>query len=235
MLKSSDSANSASMVTSDSCEIGLELFAGRDQGYGQKMAIVKFENCKESTQILSKKQKILFNQFYRQTITNTTQKLIPNSITQKLRVPPKPLPLLLLIFCFLLPSPASSTRLSSCLGEQQESIFHSIPSCQTRPTLVDLRDMFSNHSQVIQVVPDHVSVDRCGGSCYAPSHSCNPTVRSINKMQVMLVMSKWPHGKHETLCTEVEVETHHACQCGCQVQPDQCLPELHYYHQPSCR
>ena len=123
----------------------------------------------------------------------------------------------------------------SCLGEQQMNIFHSMPKCQSRPTLIDLREMFSNHSEVIQVVPDHVSVERCGGSCYVPAHSCNPTVKSTNMVQVMLVLSKWPHGEHETLCTEVEVEVHHDCECGCRVQPDQCLPGLQYYHQPSCR
>ena len=223
------------MDTLDGCEIGLELFGESDEGYvlRQNMAnFIRCENCGKSEKILSNKSTkvFAFNQFDRKSIA-TRQK--SGLQTQRLLLPT--LPLLLLLSCLLLPSPASSSSLSSCLGEQQESIFHSIPNCQTRPTLVDLRDMFSNHSQVIQVVPDHVSVDRCGGSCYAPSHSCNPTVTSINKVQVMLVMSKWPHGKHETLCTEVEVETHHACQCGCQVQPDQCLPELHYYHQPSCR
>ena len=95
--------------------------------------------------------------------------------------------------------------------------------------------MFSNNSDVIQVVPDHITVDKCGGSCYIPPHSCNAARETKMKVQVMLVLSKWPHGEHETLCTEVEVEVHHQCQCGCQVQPEQCLPDLQYYHQPSCR
>ena len=99
--------------------------------------------------------------------------------------------------------------------------------CSIRPTLIDLRSMFSNNSDVIQVVPDHITVDKCGGSCYIPPHSCNPATETKMKVQVMLVLSKWPHGEHETL-TEEEVEVHHQCQCGCQVQPEQCLPDLQY-------
>jgi len=122
-----------------------------------------------------------------------------------------------------------------CSGGQQKNIMESMSECSTRPTLVDLRRRFSNNSDVIQVVPDHVTVNRCGGSCYVPPHSCNPTKETVMTVQVMLVLSKWPHGEHETLCTEVEVEVHHECQCGCQIQQDQCLPDLQYYHQPSCR
>jgi len=130
----------------------------------------------------------------------------------------------------------SATVPERCVEDQQRLIFSSLPVCQTRPALVDLRTLFSNHShQVIQVIPDHVTVDRCGGTCYVPSHTCNPLVKSLAKVQVMMVLSKWPHGEHETLCTEVEVEVHEQCECGCRIQPDQCLPGLQYYHQPSCR
>ena len=147
----------------------------------------------------------------------------------------KAFPFLLIWSMFSLVSGSYSLAAAPCQGEQQLQIFSSLPACQARPTLVDLRRIFSNHSRVIQVVPDHVTVDRCGGSCFVPAHTCSPRVKSMAMVQVMLVMSKWPHGEHETLCTEVEVEVHHECECGCKVQPDQCLPGLQYYHQPSCR
>ena len=137
--------------------------------------------------------------------------------------------LILEVSCDIQPEPVA------CKGTLQKSIIDSMSGCSIRPTLIDLRSMFSNNSDVIQVVPDHVTVDKCGGSCYIPPHSCNPARETKMKVQVMLVMSKWPHGEHETLCTEVEVEVHHQCECGCQVQPEQCLPDLQYYHQPSCR
>ena len=146
----------------------------------------------------------------------------------------KAFPFLLIWFMFSLVSGSYSLP-EHCQGDQQLQIFSSLPACHPRPTLLDLRTIFSNHSRVIQVVPDHVTVDRCGGSCFVPAHTCSPRVKSMTMVQVMLVMSKWPHGEHETLCTEVDVEVHHECECGCKVQPDQCLPGLQYYHQPSCR
>ena len=112
----------------------------------------------------------------------------------------------------------------TCKETLQKSIIDSLSGCSIRPTLIDMGSMFSNISDVIQVVPDHITVDKCGGFCYIPPHSCNPARETKRRVQVMLVLSKWPHGEHETLCTEVEV--HHQCQCGCQVQPEQCLPDL---------
>jgi len=104
-----------------------------------------------------------------------------------------------------------------CPVHHQVNILNSLPSCQ------------------VQIVPDHVTVPRCSGSCYVPTHTCLAEVQGIKVVQVMLVMSRWPHGEHKTVCTEVEVEVHHECGCGCKFQPEQCLPYLQYYHPPSCR
>ena len=131
------------------------------------------------------------------------------------------------VSCLAQPSP------ELCLGYQQKDIISSMSECSIRPTLIDLRKQFAKNSDVIQVVPDHVTVNKCGGSCYVPPHSCNPAKETKLVVQVMLVLSKWPHREHETLCTEVEVDVHHECECGCQVHPDQCLPDVQYYHHPS--
>ena len=142
------------------------------------------------------------------------------------------------ISSLILLSSQVSMSLSSllCDGDKQRTIFRSMPACQARPSLVDLRTILSNQSEeVIQVIPDYVTMDRCGGTCYDPSHTCYPTVKTVTKVQVMMVMARWPHGEHETLCTEVEVENHDQCECGCRTQPDQCLPGLQYYHKHSCR
>ena len=86
----------------------------------------------------------------------------------------------------------------------------------------------------MKVVPDHVMVDRCGGSCYTPPYSCISNHSSLHKVEVMLVQSKWPHGEHDVRCSEVEVEVHEGCRCGCQLEERHCS-HLQYYHQPSCR
>ena len=122
-----------------------------------------------------------------------------------------------------------------CSGDVQRDIFESMPPCLTRSTLIDLREQFSNNSEIIEVVPDHVTVERCGGSCYVHQYSCNPTSMSVMTILVMLVLSKWPHGEHEVLCSEAMVEIHYECQCGCKLQQHHCHQQLQYYHQPSYR
>ena len=126
-------------------------------------------------------------------------------------------------------------EIGACSGDVQRDIFESMPPCLTRSTLIDLREQFSNNSEIVEVVPDHVTVERCGGSCYVNQYSCNPTSMSVMTIPVMLVLSKWPHGEHEILCSEVMLEVHHECQCGCKLEKHHCHPQLQYYHQPSCR
>eukprot|EP00091_Calanus_sinicus_P016188 TRINITY_DN35454_c0_g1_i1.p1 TRINITY_DN35454_c0_g1~~TRINITY_DN35454_c0_g1_i1.p1 ORF type:complete len:217 (-),score=49.35 TRINITY_DN35454_c0_g1_i1:65-715(-) len=58
---------------------------------------------------------------------------------------------------------------------------------------------------------------------------------SVMTIPVMLVLSQWPHGEHEILCSEALVEVHHECQCGCKLEKHHCHQQLQYYHQPSCR
>ena len=181
----------------------------------------------------------IYNQKYRKQLqkyksTKAMKTIIKDKAGQSCSVT-KLFSFLLMFYLCLGLACASSSHVGECLGEQQRQIFSTLPACQARPALIDLRPVFHNHSQVMQVIPDHVAVDRCGGSCYGPAHTCSPMMKSVTMVQVMLVLSKWPHGEHETLCTEVEVEVHDQCECGCRIQPDQCLPGLQYYHQPSCR
>ena len=54
-------------------------------------------------------------------------------------------------------------------------------------------------------------------------------------MQVMVTMSRWGAGEHDTVCGEVDVETDVECGCDCGVDGEgRCVPGLQYYHLPSC-
>ena len=68
-------------------------------------------------------------------------------------------------------------------------------------------------------------VPRCGGACHAPQ-SCGPAPAAtrVTTVEVMLVLSRWPHGEHSVVCTEVEVETHTSCACGCRTTQEDCNP-----------
>ena len=124
---------------------------------------------------------------------------------------------------------------SSCSSEVQGFILSSIPRCSTRPTLVDLRTVIATDEDVLQIMPEHVVVERCGGSCYVPPHSCNAVRKSVKKVPVMMVMNKWPHGEHEMVCSVLDVEVDEECECGCELDKDSCLPGVQYFQPQSCR
>ena len=137
--------------------------------------------------------------------------------------------LTLLLFCI------NQSAALSCTAEVQGSILSSMPKCTVRPTLVDLRAMLAPGEDILQIMPEHVMVDRCAGSCYVPPHSCNVVKKTVKKVPVMLVLNKWPHGEHEMVCRDLEVDVHEECGCGCELEQDDCLPDLQYFQPQSCR
>ncbi len=58
--------------------------------------------------------------------------------------------------------------------------------CRPRPTLVELPLPVTggDSGSIIQVIPGHVMVDRCSGSCDTPSHSCLPTAVENTTLEV---------------------------------------------------
>lgn len=98
--------------------------------------------------------------------------------------------------------------LQKCDAATQQNIFETLPQCVPRTSLVDLRQYFEDNHDIIQVVPDHVMVERCGGSCYIESYDCIPDQTSLMPVEVMVVQSKWPHGQHDVHCTQIQVPVH---------------------------
>ena len=141
--------------------------------------------------------------------------------------------------------PAESSSLSSqCGAEQQRSILRSMSHCGPRQGLVQLREVLAASNvtevlglgmeEVVQVLPDVIRVDRCGGGCHLPQHSCTPTKVEQVEVEVMLVLARWPQGEHQVLCTTLQVEEHSSCGCGCKVQPHHCSSKQTYHH-ANCR
>merc|ERR1712038_558169 len=129
---------------------------------------------------------------------------------------------------------SAAAKIEKCDAATQQSIFQNLPQCEPRTSLVDLRQFFVDNQDIIQVVPDHVMVHRCGGSCYMEAYDCIPTKTSVRTVEVMLVQSKWPHGQHEVHCSQLEVEVHDKCNCGCKLKKENCN-KYQYYHESSCR
>ena len=131
----------------------------------------------------------------------------------------------------------------TCGAGQQRRILESVPECGVRGDLVDLAKLISLANitrqlgmvgeEVVRVVPDMVSVNRCGGGCHLNSHSCRPTEVQEREVEVMLVLAKWPEGEHSVVCTSLQVEEHFSCSCDCHQQQHHCLPQQ-IYHPSSC-
>ena len=58
----------------------------------------------------------------------------------------------------------------------QDNVWDSVIRCRPRPTLVELPlpATAGDSGSILQVIPGHVMVDRCSGSCRTPSYSCLP-------------------------------------------------------------
>ncbi len=123
----------------------------------------------------------------------------------------------------------------SCTPTQQRSILEAVTGCEARETLLALREHMPNVSDVIQVIPDFASVARCGGSCDLYKHRCIPTETRMKRVDVMVVLSRFPRVQTETQCGYVEVEEHVGCRCDCPVKSRHCRPDDQYYEGSSCR
>lgn len=116
----------------------------------------------------------------------------------------------------------------SCTPDQQRNIVESVTNCRPREALVDLRHHMSNASNIIQVIPDFAPVKRCGGSCHMHSHRCIPTSTRMKRLDVMTVLSQFPHVETQIQCGYVEVEEHVTCGCDCPVKAKDCRQDQYY-------
>ncbi|TRY70451.1 hypothetical protein TCAL_02382 [Tigriopus californicus] len=116
-------------------------------------------------------------------------------------------------------------ELSQCSQSHQESILPSMLKCRTRPTVIELPMPIvdGESGSIIQVIPGHILVERCSGSCNNnPSHTCLPT-RVVNKtVEVMAIQATYSSGLWNTVCAVVQVEEHQACSCSCRQTAEFC-------------
>jgi hypothetical protein len=127
----------------------------------------------------------------------------------------------------------------SCSSRDQREVLDSIPECRVRETLVDLRPYFANRSDVVEVIPSHAVLKRCGGGCALPPHSCQAArggrQTTRRTVEVMLVLGIWPHGEHEVVCSRLQLEEDRECECECGVREHHCRAGHQYYDPSSCR
>ena len=143
---------------------------------------------------------------------------------------------ILLLFIIVNVSCVRYQPVRTCSDTDQLLIMTSSTRCGLHPTLVPLNTSLSHVGQVLQVIPDTATVNRCGGYCPHSAYSCLPTTGgTVNRqVDVMVIMDMFETGVHETLCSSLQVEEHLGCQCDCRTQPDHCN-SLAYFDSSSCR
>ena len=100
----------------------------------------------------------------------------------------------------------------TCGAGQQRRILESVPECGVRGDLVDLAKLISLTNitrqlgmigeEVVRVVPDMVSVNRCGGGCHLNSHTCRPTEMQEREVEAA------PHQPHRAVPQPLWVGIH---------------------------
>ena len=88
---------------------------------------------------------------------------------------------------------------------------------------------------VLQVTPSHVTVRRCRGSCPVNrAFSCRAKSSMTRRVPVMMVVGGFKTGLLETVCSSLEATEDTECECGCEVRPEDCQPDLHLYSNQTC-
>lgn len=137
---------------------------------------------------------------------------------------------------FLLNTVVASPKYSiaqECSAHQQERVWSSFSSvsCGLRPTTVELDTR--NFTNVMQVIPSHVVVKRCGGACMSHSHSCHATAHRQVPVDVLVISATWGQGALLTLCSTLHVREDKDCSCACRVRPADCSVQQ-YYERNTC-
>lgn len=127
-------------------------------------------------------------------------------------------------------------QFGQCSNMHQRMAFdvHTRHRCNTREEVVELE--LPPDGGVIQVIPSHVSVARCSGSCMNnPSHSCTPLDYRMKEVEVMMITSTYSQGPWQTLCSTQKVREDISCSCGCSVSEADCSSEHHKYDSHACQ
>jgi len=134
--------------------------------------------------------------------------------------------------------PVKMTNADSCSNQTYS------PPCQPRKQVVDLMDFLKSGntslsngilpSEVVQLIPRTMERNVCsgGGGCRSPL-SCGPIRMSVEEVEVMAVLAKWPTGEHKVSCTTLQVIEETECQCQCERK--NCVGKNQTFDQKLCR
>lgn len=127
-------------------------------------------------------------------------------------------------------------EISQCSQTHHENILPSILKCRPRPTVIELPMpvMDGESGAIMQVIPGHVLVERCSGSCSVPSHSCLPTLVVNKTVEVMAIQTTFSSGVWNTVCAVVQIEEHKECACSCRQTAELCS-QGQYYDASRCQ
>jgi len=120
---------------------------------------------------------------------------------------------------------------SKCSQNHIKNSLQSNIGCKPVPVVLELP--WPNNTEIQQMTPTHISVQRCEGGCHQTGHSCIALKTREKKIPVMFGKCGMSVGKCEKECAHVTVEEHTDCGCACDLMHEECdnithnfLPEL---------
>lgn len=117
-----------------------------------------------------------------------------------------------------------------CSSNSIRKALRAEPDCQLRDKVIPVP--WPNTTNPAQMIPRHVIVKRCSGTC---GKSCVPL--SYRKRDVSVIIGKCSvlTGKCSTECMTLEVEDHVQCGCNCmQSQVEKCNEKTHVFFEDTC-
>merc|ERR1719419_1017572 len=130
----------------------------------------------------------------------------------------------------------SDEKLGVCSSSHQISALdvQKAHGCEPRHELIQIE--IPPQSSIIQMIPSHVNVRRCRGTCLAhPEHSCQHATQKKVNVPVMVVTAGFRTGMLDTRCDIITVMEDDTCQCGCHVTSDTCNNKFHVFNPHACQ
>ncbi|XP_040570520.1 uncharacterized protein [Lepeophtheirus salmonis] len=107
-----------------------------------------------------------------------------------------------------------------CTSPHERGAMNSKASCRPRPRVIRLP--WPNSTEVNHMIPSHVIVDRCDGSCHHRKQSCLPRKVIKKSFPVMFAHCTIHDKTCGKICSQVQVDEHLECGCECKIKRHHC-------------
>jgi hypothetical protein len=119
-----------------------------------------------------------------------------------------------------------------CSNDHIAASLENIEGCKPRPVIIQIP--WPNNTNVQQMTPTHVQINRCGGGCHRPGQRCFPTKKKTTEIAVMFGECGISTGRCDKWCSHVDVEEDTECECDCEDQEEDC-GDVQEFNEDQCK